>query len=328
MKVKIFTEAGKDVGLGHISRCTSLYEEISKREILVDFIIKGDVSNVDFIKGKRIINDNWLNKGYLLENVFSDDLVIVDSYKAKEEIYKLISKLSKKAMFIDDIGRLNYPEGIIVNPSLDTSNIDYSQCLNCILLSGPKFVILRSPFISVKRESTFNGIKRILVTMGGTDIRELIPFIINTVCKSRLDIEFDIVMGSKGLGDYHNQILESSNITVHTNINATQMMKLMVDSDLAITAGGQTIYELLATQTPFITIQIIENQENNIRSLIKYNSEQIILKYDNENLAGNILEAIEINNVEIYRHQQNFKYRGLVDGYGSMRIIDKLLVKV
>jgi spore coat polysaccharide biosynthesis predicted glycosyltransferase SpsG len=45
-------------------------------------------------------------------------------------------------------------------------------------------------------------------------------------------------------------------------------MELMVKSDLAITAAGQTIYELLATQTPFIPIKVIENQENNVNGFI------------------------------------------------------------
>jgi UDP-2,4-diacetamido-2,4,6-trideoxy-beta-L-altropyranose hydrolase len=325
MKVKIFTEGGKNIGLGHISRCTSLYNEVSKRKIKVDFIINGDLRDVDLLNGINFINENWIDEKYLINNILADDYVIIDSYKAEKVIYDVIAELSKKALFIDDIGRLDYPKGIIVNPALDASYIDYSQSPNSILLSGPEYVILRLPFIGVERENLFKRIKRVLITMGGTDIRELTPFIVNTVCKKRLDIEFDIVIGSKWLEDQYNPICGSGNISTHANINATQMMHLMVSSDLAITAAGQTIYELLATQTPFIPIQIIENQENNIRSLLKYNPEQIVLKYDDEDLGDSILEALKINNTGTYRQEQNMKYRELVDGYGSKRIFDKLL---
>ena len=48
MRVKIFTEGGKDIGLGHISRCSSLYNEIANRGIRVDFIVYGDIGKIDF----------------------------------------------------------------------------------------------------------------------------------------------------------------------------------------------------------------------------------------------------------------------------------------
>lgn len=325
MKVKIFTEGGNNVGLGHISRCTSLYDDISRRGISVELIVYGDVLSVGFLDEINIINDNWLERDYLLHNISPDDYVIIDSYKAEKEIYEIITKLSRRALFIDDIGRLNYPNEIIVNPALDASHIDYSQSPDSTLLSGPDYVILRTPFIEVERENLNEEVRRVLITMGGTDIRELTPLIVNNICKKRLDLIFDIVTGSNELENPQNKYKESHNINIHANINATEMMNLMINADLVITAAGQTVYELLATQTPFIPIQIIENQENNIRSLLKYNPEQIVLKYDNDNLVDNLLKALEIANEFEHREKQNLKYKGLIDGYGSRRIINELL---
>lgn len=326
MKVKIFTEGGKSIGLGHLSRCTSLYDEISSRGISVDFIICGDVLDVDFLKGRNTINENWLDLNYLADNISPDNFVIIDSYKATKEIYEIIAKLSRRSIFIDDIGRLNYPAGLILNPALDANHIDYSNSPNSILLSGSYYVILRTPFIGFRRENLHKEVRRVLITMGGTDIRELTPVIINNICKKRTDLVFDVVIGSNEWR-YLNKLYEGSlNINIHTNIKAIDMMNLMINADLAITSAGQTIYELLATQTPFIPIQVIENQENNIRSLLKYNPEQIVLKYDNENLVDNLLQALEISSGFQYRKKQNLEYKGLIDGYGSKRIIDKLLL--
>lgn len=173
MRVKIFTEGGKDTGLGHISRCSSLYNEIATRGILVDFIVYGDIGKINFLNYINIINENWLDKEYLLNNSTLDDYIIVDSYKATKEIYDFISENTKKALFIDDIGRIAYPEGIILNPSLDSSHIDYSYSSNSVLLSGPEYVILRDPFRAVKREGISNEVKRVLIMMGGTDVRGL-----------------------------------------------------------------------------------------------------------------------------------------------------------
>lgn len=325
MKIKIFTEGGKDIGLGHISRCSALYDEAANRGILVQFIVYGNIENIDFLNDINIINENWLDKEYLFNSISSDDYVIVDSYKATKEIYEIISKNSKKSLFIDDIGRIAYPEGIIVNPSLVSSHIDYSRSPKSILLSGPEYVILRQHFRGVKRGDISNEVKRVLIMMGGTDIRGLIPLIIDNICKNMLDIEFDIVIGSEDMEKIKPQISEMNNITFHNNLNATQMMKLMMSSDLAITAAGQTIYELLATKTSFIPIQVIENQENNIESLLKYNPEQIVLRYDDSDFLSYLNKALEIYSDFEYRTNYNLKYNKLVDGYGSKRIVDFLV---
>lgn len=325
MKVKIFTEGGKNIGLGHITRCSSLFEEIASRGISVDLIVYGDIEEIDILKSIKVINENWLDMEYLSINLLLDDYVIVDSYKANEEIYEFISQNSKKVLFIDDIGRISYPRGIIVNPSLDSCHIDYSNSFNNVVLSGPEYVILRKQFRSLERKKISNEIDRILIIMGGTDIRELTPLIIDNFCRIMLDINFDVVIGNDVFDRIKRQTLGLNNITLHNNINATQMAQLMLKSDIAITPAGQTVYELLSTQTPFLAFQVIENQEINIKSLLKYNPNQILLKYDDSDFIIQLSKALEIYNSFEYRTNFNLLFNKLIDGYGSKRIVEYFL---
>ncbi len=325
MKIIILTEGGKNIGLGHISRCMSLFNEAGKRGISVEFIINGEVGDVKFIKDIPFINVNWLEKKFLYSCIDSGDYVIVDSYIADKAIYDTIAELSKKALFIDDTGRLNYPKGIILNPTLDASHIDYSNSAYSTLLSGSNYVIVRDPFIGVQRNHSGGRLKRILITMGGTDIRNTVPILLDTVCKKYSDIEFDVVIGSKGKHWECGKVSVSDNVFIHFNVNAAEMKNIMVKADLAISAAGQTIYELLATQTPFIAIQVIENQENNIRALIRYNPNQIVLKYDETDLLKNIVGILKEFDTSTVRLKQVRAYKGLVDGYGSKRAVDELL---
>jgi len=325
MRIIIFSEGGSNIGLGHISRCISLYNEIKKREITVDFIINGDIEGINILKGIHFTNENWINKNYLQNTIKADNYIIVDSYNANIDLVKNIAKYSKKSVFIDDTGRLEYPQGIIVNPSLNVESLNYSQSIAKMVLSGPKYIIVKTPFVGIKREITHNSLKKILIIMGGTDIRNLIPLFIENVCKVLPNIKFNIVLGLKVNSKLYSDISDISNITIHTNISATQMVDLMVNSDTAITAAGQTIYELLATQTPFIPIQIIENQKNNITSLLKYIPNHIVLKYDDSALSEKILNALKVYEKASHRNKLIKNYKGLVDGYGSKRIVDKLL---
>jgi len=188
MKVKILTEGGNGIGLGHISRCVSLYDEVLSRGIDAEFIVYGDIEGTEILKDKNILNANWLNIEYLRENITKEDYVIVDSYKADKEIYNIIAQISKKSLYIDDFGRLDYPKGIILNPSLDSRHINYSNTSKNILLVGPKYVIIRSSFIGIERKHIQKEVKRVLVVMGGTDVRNIIPLIIDKICKENQDI--------------------------------------------------------------------------------------------------------------------------------------------
>lgn len=321
MKIKIFTECGKDIGIGHISRCSALYREAINRGIFTELIVYSDTKNVEFLENMTYIEREWFDYEYLEKNISLEDYVIVDSYKATKKTYKIISKRSKKALFIDDIGRLNYPEGIILNPSLDIASVDYSLQQN-IILFGPKYVILRDSFRDLKRTYLSPKIKKVIILMGGTDIRGLIPFIIEKICKNKLDVNFDIIINKDNLEEYKKYNFK--NIKIYNNLNSDQIKHLMINSDFAITGAGQTIYELLATETPFIPIQLVDNQKNNIKSLLKYNPEQIFLNYDDLDLELRINQAWELYEYLEYRKKHNIKYQNLVDGRGSVRILDKL----
>ena len=326
MRVKIFTEGGNDIGFGHISRCSSLYYELIKRNVIVDFIVDGEISDVSFLKDINIINDNWRDKNYIKDNLTSEDYAIIDSYKATQDIYEIISQISKKALFIDDIGRITYPKGIILNPSLDANNVNYDGSSNCILLSGPEYIIVRAPFKSIRETNLSNQIRKIMVIMGGTDIRKLTPKIIDLISKKETSYHVDVVIGTNSFDEKEiNDI--GANFKFHVNVNEFEMSKLMRECDLAITAAGQTMYELISTGTPFIGIQVVDNQQNNIVALTRLNSQQVFLKYDDDEMLKKLNLLIDLFNNILYRRSYLDRYKDLVDGLGAGRIISELIDK-
>ncbi len=140
MKVIILTEGGSQIGLGHISRCSSLYDELEARGIEVEFIIYGDTNDIEIIKNKKFKLANWLSTDFLNYYIKENDYCIVGSYLATEDLYKVISNRAKKSLFIDDNARIKYPMGVVVNPSLSTNVVTYPKNdTNCYLL-GHKFI--------------------------------------------------------------------------------------------------------------------------------------------------------------------------------------------
>ncbi|WP_079710773.1 UDP-2,4-diacetamido-2,4,6-trideoxy-beta-L-altropyranose hydrolase [Paraliobacillus ryukyuensis] len=324
MRVLIFTEGGSETGFGHISRCSSLFEELAVRGIEAEFIINADCTQIEIIKDKKYKLVNWLSQIFLKKYIKKTDFCIVDSYLADESLCQTISSLSKKTLFIDDDARINYPEGIVVNPASIIRRVNYPIKQKNYLF-GPEYIVLRRPFISVKRESISHNVKEVLITLGGTDMHNLTPSIINSLCNIYPEITFNVVVGMTHKNRVDLKDFKSKNIIFYKDIKATEMKAVMLKSDFAITAAGQTIYELLATDTPFIPIQVAENQINNIEMIREFRYSEIILDYKDPYLINNLLKAFE-KLLDFNKRFEIFnKIQGVLKGSGSEKIIDELL---
>lgn len=325
MTVYIFTEGGNRSGLGHISRCSSLYDELNRRGNIVEMIVLSESDQIDFLQGRQYQIINWLSETFLMDFLTSDDDCIVDSYLASKEICTVISQCARKVLFIDDNGRIEYPDGIIVNPSLHPQAVTYSEVdSNCYLI-GPKYSILRPPFTKAVRESIQSDVKEVLITMGGSDLHNLTPDILRLLSAHYPSIQFNVVIGSA----FHNRSqikqMASPNISFFERITAEEMKALMLTSDLAITAAGQTIFECIATRTPFIPVQVIENQYQNLKALIEGELVEHSLVYSelgfNQKLQAAFGDMLSMD-VRLRLYQ---KLTGVIDGQGSKRIVDALL---
>lgn len=327
MQIKILTEAGPTIGYGHLSRCSSLYDAAIAREIAAELIVYGDVGDVNFLGCRQVKSIDWMDETYIEDNIKETDYVIIDSYLASEEIYRHIARKAKKALYIDDTNRITYPPGIIVNPALGIGDLKYDLTAGQELYYGAEYVILRDAFHNVKRTRYRDEIEKVLITMGGTDTANVTPHIIDSLCSAYLEIDFAVVVSQEKLEGYQVQYQNSNNIKFHANLSAEDMRDLMLQADFAITAAGQTIYELIATQTPFIPIKVAENQVNNINALYEQNLMIECLDYLERSFIDKLGNNFQtMMNFDIRKTYQN-RCKNIIDGKGAQRIIDKIIIK-
>lgn len=313
-KVYILTEGGHKVGYGHITRCSALYEELEKRECDVTFIINGDEEISSVLDNKKFVLKDWRDKDYLSNLLCEKDYVIIDSYLASEGIYEYIANKVKKSLYIDDNMRINYPKGIVCNPSIYGKELIYPQQEDVKYLLGIDYVILRKEFINVPEKKFNSKIKDILVTFGGSDITNTTPKVLKELRENYSQANKHVIIG-KGF----NNLEEIKNIAdgktfFYYNLNAEEMKNLMLKCDFAISAAGQTIYELLRVGIPFIPIQVADNQENNIKGL--------------EKIGIITLNELKIEELEVYLNLRKQEKRNVseIDGKGSIKIINNLFL--
>ena len=326
MKVLIITEGSKSIGFGHITRSLSIYQAFEEKGISPMIIINGDNTVKSLLKIQNYKIFNWLkNTKKLIEIVKCSDIVIIDSYLADYSLYDKICNSTKLTVYQDDNNRINYPKGIILNGSIYAQEVEYPQVEGIEYLLGNHYIPLRKEFWKIPQKKINTNVENILVTFGGDDLRNLTPKVIKALNEQFNQLKSIIIIG-KGFNkiDIIKENVNTKNKLIF-NPDAKQIVETMFESDIAISASGQTLNELARIGTPTIAISVANNQINHSNHWEKTGFIKNAGSWDDDNLVNNILESINILKDEDIRLQKSKIGRKYVNGLGSIRIVEQVL---
>lgn len=326
MKVFIITEGGKNIGFGHITRCLSLYQAFEEKEIIPEFVLNSDDDIEYLLKGINYQKLNWIEKqDKLFELIKGADIAIIDSYLADSSFYIQISNLVKTPVYIDDNKRLDYPDGIVLNGNIHAEKLNYPKKNGITYLLGTKYTPLRKEFWEVPEKKIKEKIESIMVTFGGDDARNMTPKIMNLLNKEYPDLKKNIIVGKAfhNIEEINKEVDENTNLIYYSD--AGRIKEIMLESDIAISAGGQTLYELARIGVPTVGVCVTENQLGSIREWDKTGFLENAGWY-NEN---NIIKRVD----RFLKHLENIKLREtkskigkkFVDGKGIKRLRKKFI---
>jgi spore coat polysaccharide biosynthesis predicted glycosyltransferase SpsG/L-amino acid N-acyltransferase YncA len=328
MKVSIITEGFENTGHGHITRCLSLYQAFAEHNIFPTIYVNGDKHAQSLLVNCRYEIMDWLtHPTKLTTEINNSDILIIDSYLAGKEYYSHFWKLAGNSLYIDDNLRIEYPEGIILNGTINSENFPYKKTGNEFLL-GAKYIPIRKEFWNVPVRKINKEVSSILITFGGQDIKNLTPGILQSLNDNYPLVRKSVVIGSGFKNKDKIENLKNDNVEFHYSPDANQMRNLMLSSDFAVTAAGQTLYELAVTGTPTTAIAVADNQMNNIREWKKQgfllnvilHNDRFYMRKLNDELKK--LESISI------RKKLSKIGKDNVDGQGSRRVVNYLIEKV
>lgn len=306
MKVIFLTEGGKKLGFGHIVRCAGIREAFAEKGIESEFIVNAD----DTVNGVlRDINHricDWENeKDKAFAAITKDDIVIIDSYLADLKAYKEISKRARKAVYLDDHNRLNYPEGIVINSAIYAPELDYPRSNGNRYLLGPRYISLRKEFWDISQKKKPAKLRTILITFGGMDFSGLIDKIVNAL-EGKFNYTFNCIDSNK------------------KKMDPLTFLQSILESDLCITGGGQTVYNLARCGVPTIGVCLSENQLRNLKSWDKTKFLEFIGGHKDNDLPGKIEKFLEGPQFVKFlsRGKIGQKY---IDGQGARRVVRAVL---
>lgn len=327
MKVYIITEGNSTVGFGHISRCTSLYEAFKEKGIIPTFIVNGDDSIKELLVENSLIFDWVKNSEKLCKIIHSSDVVIIDSYLIDTSLANKISENVKVPVFIDDFHRIEYLRGLIINSSVNASDINYPHKHEIDYLLGPKYSMLKKEFWMIPTKSLNERIETIMITFGGNDKQNITPKLINILKKKYPKLKKKVIIG-KAFQNVEEIIkISDKNCDLIYYPNESEMRTIMLNSDIAITAGGQTSYELATMGVPSITVAVANNQVNSVKKLEELKINFYAGYWNDQDLIPHILEYIKkLHEIELRREMINngLKY---IKPNGSREIIEIIIQK-
>lgn len=262
IKALIFTEGGKKIGFGHITRCLALKDAFVSQGIQARLIVHGDNSVRKQFRGQPDMVFDWLSEKARTRGLLKGaSIVAVDSYLAPADFYKTISLAAPVPVYIDDFARLSYPLGTVVNSAIGAEKVHYPRNKKRRYLLGAKHALLRKDFWKVAPKNSRKNIRNVLITFGGVDRTVFIKKMLDFIQPRFKDWHFHVIAAQS----HHRTYPSNKQVSFYSGLSAKKMMSLMARCDIAISGGGQTTHELAACGLPAVGICFAKNQRLNIR---------------------------------------------------------------
>ncbi len=310
--------AGGDV-IFAMAQCNSAIRERlrSERVELADIEAEpasaGDVRQT--ITAVRLHNAEWL---------------VVDGYHFSAYYLAELQNVCP-LLAIDDNGELEfYSAELVLNQNVHACAEMYvNRAPHTRLLLGLRYALLRNEFAAYRnwaRKVSARG-TRVLLTMGGSDPKDLTPCIMSALADLSIDdLLIRVVVG--GSAENRSGVAEKAERfpgRVEVMSNVANMAELMAWADLAIAGAGTTCWEMCLLGVPAVLVVVAENQRFIAEHLARIGA--AVNAGSAESLDCSFVAHVTAELLE--NGDRRFKMseagRQLVDGLGSERVRAALL---
>lgn len=301
--VRLFTEAGHTVGLGHLTRCGALYDALEMLGCTCELVVTGAAAP-HVVDGRRVRIEDWRSPSGFEHLAAGADIAVIDSYRADLRLYEQAAATIPVCVYLDDTARLAYPAGFVVNGNPGAASLAWPVAMQARPLLGVAYQLLRSEFAGSRAHKTRPVIGRILVLSGGTDAVGVLTDLEALAIRCFPDAEIDVVSGPR---------------------SAEEMRDSMLGADVALTAAGQTLYELAAAGTPAVVVTVADNQEAQALALADAGAIALAGPWSEARSMLEMERLLEELQTCDIRDEMSATARRLIDGHGPRRVARTVL---
>ena len=315
MRYVLRADASQSMGAGHVMRSSAVAEELISRGNNVIFV--GRISDLQWVE-ERIASLGF-------NQVYSDtcdfksnpksDVLILDSYEIEVEDPFVAQQNWCHIIVIVDEMTPDYSCALRIHPGLDSN---WTGNSNAAILSGPKYIPIRSSLIGNKKSVVEEQHKlKIAVVAGGSDPYGLVDEIAKILVS--FSEQFNVYLFSNCNFD---SPLDSRFRYIKIG---HQLDELTKDADLVLTTASTSSLEFLARGLCVGIACAVDNQEQCYNKLGELG---IVAQFGSRNLDNNW----ELDKEKIYslvtssevRGSLLAKAKGVIDFNGASRIVDAI----
>ena len=333
----IRADGGKEIGTGHIMRCLSIAGALRQMGERVCFLVADD-STVSLLEAQgheyQVLGSSYWELEEELPTLLpilreaEKGLFLADSYFVTAEYLRQVRELMP-VCYMDDKGISSLPVDLLINYNIFAERSLYGEGSGGTeYLLGTQFAPLRPEFQKAD-VPVRDRVKRVLITTGGSDRYNLAGKILKQVlCDPQTqNLEYCVVSGIYNQHLPQLLELERHNENVHIFSKVSDMAELMRSCDIAVSAGGSTLYELCAVGIPILCFSFVDNQEKIVegfrqRGVVCFGGDYLA---QGDRMIRLITEHIALLKSSVaLRCSCSAKERELVDGQGAIRIASHL----
>lgn len=343
MNILLITEANEKVASGHLYECIVIAHELIRNGDSVLFLINHEMQD----KLKKNIDipyqeystpiDEWYRSiadlaietktEVIVTNLREiNEVFIIQLKQALQERRKLIDNSKDAAhipiICIDELGHRKLSCDAIVNPMVDPYYWLYPETKGPVF-SGQKYLVLPDSLTDYhhRTKGIRNDISEVTVSMGGVDLHGHSLLLGKWLPEILPDSKINIVCGGgfTRMEELQEIVDGNEHVSVYQNIDF--LYDLFYHSDLAFSAGGNTLHELAAIGTPTITIPTMPHELNNGRRFSELGFGITIVNYDSFSIED-IQKAVKKLQSRNMRAEMSCCGKAACDGEGRRRIID------
>lgn len=333
----IRADANREIGSGHVMRCLSIADALKREGKRVCFLT-ADESAAGLLGARgqefRILYTDYRRMEGELEKLEAllaqerGDFFLADSYFVTPEYFSRVRE-HLPAGCLDDKCRLDLPVDLLINYNIFAESPLYEGSCAAEVLLGTKYAPLRAEFAESHWQMRERA-SRVLITTGGSDRYDLAGQILRKglAFPGTADLEYRVVSGAYNVHLEGLRALAGQYPNVRIYCNVSNMRDLMEDSDIAVTAGGSTMYELSAVGVPMACFSFVDNQERIVEGFVKKGLVSFGGNYllQGEAMAEEVAENIALlaGNMAL-REEYSRRLKAVVDGLGAARIAQRIL---
>lgn len=340
MGVAFYVGGGLVHGTGHLYRCRALAQGLDSGEASV-FLVdehKTDLLQICAAVGLECLAVSGQSVDERVGSVGSAvrdrdiDVLVLDLFEVDLDHLRALRSATEglPLVALDDYSITRPIPDVVIKPHLveEWYGLD-SSWEGATLLTGPDYWILRPGLRRLARRTRDirADAETVLVTMGGSDPRQVTRKVVRVLGPDGSIPHVQVVCGP-GYPDLEGLQATAEEMSTETEIEIFHAPgdfdRLMFECDLAVTAGGYTVYELAALGTPMVILPWVDHQEKHAQAM-ESRGAAVALEaahgFDPTCLHGTVVEVLDDG---ARRRRMSAAGRRTVDGDGVERVADLL----